>query len=253
MEAFFDVTMITGIIAGVTRVGAFVIASPILKAFPAPGRTAFALAVGFALARPTPPPPTLSGFVVVMATNVGVGIVLGFLTGILFHAFEVAGTIIDMNSGLNASMIFDPLTGQANSVFSRGFNLTAAALWLVMGGDRLAVEALGATVVMLPLDGALSFSAGLTDTAVALVAQMMMAAVQLTIPSLAALMVAEVALGVASRFAPQANVFALGLPAKLIASLATVALVVVAFPGAMETSIADTREIVITTIRGLGG
>jgi flagellar biosynthesis protein FliR len=253
VEAFFDVTMITGIIAAVTRVGAFVIASPILKAFPAPGRTAFALAVGLALARPTPPPPTMSGFIVIMATNVGVGIVLGFLTGILFHAFEVAGTIIDMNSGLNASMIFDPLTGQANSVFSRAFNLTAASLWLVMGGDRLAVEALGATVAMLPLNGALSFSSGLADTAVALVAQMMMAAVQLTIPSLAALMVAEVALGVASRFAPQANIFAIGLPAKLVATLATVFLVVVAFPGAMETSIADTRDIVITTIRGLGG
>jgi flagellar biosynthesis protein FliR len=253
VEAFFDLTAITGIILAVPRVGAFAVASPIFKAFPPTGRSAYALAIGFALARPTPPPPTMSGFVVVMATNVGVGMVLGFLTGILFHAFEVAGSIIDLNSGLNASMIFDPITGQANSVFARSFNLGAVALWLVMGGDRLAVEGLAATVAMIPLDGAISFASGLADTAVTLVAQMLLTAIQLTIPALAALMIAEVALGVASRFAPQANVFALGLPAKLITALATVTLVIVAFPGAMETAIADTRDIVITTIRGLGG
>jgi flagellar biosynthetic protein FliR len=253
VEVLLELPVITGIVLSVTRVGAFVAASPMLRAFPPSGRSAYALAIGLALARPTPPPPTLSGFAVAVAANVGVGIVLGFLTGILFHAFEVAGSVIDLNSGLNASQIFDPITGQANSVFGRAFNLTAIALWLVMGGDRLAVEALAATVAMLPLDGAISFAPGLVDTAVALVAQMLLSAVQLTIPSLAALMVAEVALGVASRFAPQANVFALGLPAKLIAAMATVTLVIVAFPGAMMSSMDDTRQIVITTIRGLGG
>jgi flagellar biosynthesis protein FliR len=253
VEIPLDAAVMTGIVLAVTRVGAFVIASPILKSFPPTGRSAYALAIGFALARPTPPPPTLSGFVVVVAANVGIGVVLGFLTGILFHAFEVAGSIIDMNSGLNASMIFDPLTGQAVSVFGRAFNLVAVALWLVMGGDRLAVEALAATVVMLPLDGAISFASGLANTAVTLVAQMLLSAVQLTIPSLGALMVAEVALGVASRFAPQANIFAIGLPAKLIAALATVGLVVAAFPSNMSTSMDVTREIVVTTIRGLGG
>ena len=253
MEAVIDVAGMTGIVLAITRVGAFAVASPVLKAFPATGRSAFALAVGLALARPTPMPSSLSGFVVVMATNIGVGIVLGFLTGILLHAFEVAGSIIDLNSGLNASQIFDPLTGQSVSVFGRAFNLTAMVLWLVMGGDRLAVEALAATVEILPLDGALSFSPGLAETAVTLVAQMLLAAVQLTIPALAALMVVEVALGVAARFAPQANVFALGLPAKLAAALATVALVVVAFPSAIGTSMDATRDIVVTTIRGLGG
>lgn len=253
MEAVIDVAGITGIVLSIIRVGAFAVASPVLKAFPMVGRSAFALGVGLALAEPTPMPSTLSGLVIAMATNIGIGVVLGFLTGILLHAFEVAGSIIDLNSGLNVSQIFDPITGQSVSVFARAFNLGAMALWLVMGGDRLAVEALAATVEILPLDGSLSFAPGLAETAVALVAQMLVAAIQLTIPALAALMVVEVALGVASRFAPQANVFALGLPAKLAAALATVALVVLAFPGAIDTSMDATRDVVVTTIRGLGG
>jgi flagellar biosynthesis protein FliR len=190
---------------------------------------------------------------VAVVTNVGVGIVLGFLTGIVLHAFEVAGSIIDLNSGLSLAQVLDPISGHSVSVFARAFNLTAISLWFVLGGDRLAVEGVAASVAAIPLDGTISLAPGLAETAVTLVAQMLVAAIQLAIPSLAALMVAEVALGVASRFAPQANVFALGLPAKLIAALATTGLVIAGFPSAVHGSMDTTREIVVTTIRGLGG
>ena len=253
MDIVIDLAGITGIVLSIIRVGAFAASSPVLRAFPAIARTAFALGVGLALSVPTNMPATLSGLFVAVATNVGVGIVLGYLTGVILHAFQVAGSVIDLNAGLNASQIFDPINGEAVSVYGRAFNLAAMALWLVMGGDRLAVEGLAATVQMIPLDGTLSFSAGLVETASALVVQMLLTAIQLTIPTLAALMLVEVALGIAARFAPQANVFALGLPAKLAAAMATVALVVVGFPGAISTSMDATRDVIVTTIRGLGG
>lgn len=253
MEMIVDPSSMAGLVLAMTRVGAFAAASPILKPFPMPGRIAFTLAIGWFLSAPALEEPTMSAFVVAIAANVGIGIVLGFLTGILIHAFEVAGSVLDFTSGLNASQIFDPLSGQSVAVFGRMFNLLAITLWMVMGGDRLAVEGLAATVATIPLDGAISFSSGLVETAIALVATMLLAAIQLTIPAFAALMVAEVALGVASRFAPQANVFALGLPLKLIAALSTVGLVIGGFPSAISGSLDATRETIITTIRGLGG
>lgn len=253
MDVVIDLAWVTGLVLSIIRVGAFVAASPVFKPFPTVARTGFAVGVGLALSRPTPMPDALSGLVVSVATNIGVGIVLGFLTGVLLHAFQVAGAIIDLNSGLNVSQVFDPLTGESVSVFGRAFNLAAIALWMVMGGDRLAVEGLAATVEMIPLDGTLSFAPGIAETAVTLVVQMLLTAIQLTIPTLAALMVVEVALGIAARFAPQANVFALGLPAKLAAAIATVALVVAGFPGAISTSLDATQDVIVTTIRGLGG
>jgi flagellar biosynthetic protein FliR len=72
-------------------------------------------------------------------------------------------------------------------------------------------------------------------------------------PALAGLFVAEVVFGVAARFAPQANVFAIGLSAKLVAALATVGLVFAAFPEAVSASLDSTRGLVVDTIRGLGG
>jgi len=253
MEITVTTAQVLGIVLSMARMGAFAQASPITRALPATGRTAFTLALGWALATPALDNPTLSGMIVAIATNVGVGVTLGFLTGILMYAFEMAGSVMDLSSGLSASRLFDPLTGHSSAVFGRAFHLISVALWLVIGGDRLAIQGLAATIEMIPLDGSLSLSPGLAQTAISLSAQMLLVAIQVTIPAFAALMISEVAMGVASRFAPQANVFALGLPLKLLAALATVGLVVAGFPGAVSGAMDSARDVIVTTIRGLGG
>ena len=112
---------------------------------------------------------------------------------------------------------------------------------------------MAATVELLPLDGTISLANGLAQVAVDLVAVMLVSAVQLALPALAALFLAEVGFGLASRVAPQANVFALGIPFKLTAALLSVGLVVAGFPSLVSSSIADSRDIIVTTIRGMGG
>ena len=195
----------------------------------------------------------MSGLIASVAVNIGIGWMIGFLTGILIKAFETAGALVDLAGGLNASQVFDPLTGTQNAVLAKLFNLTAIALWFVLGGDRLMVEGLAATVKAIPLDGLIRLSDGLLPLAVNLVGSMLQAAVELGLPALAALFVAEVTFGLAAKFAPQANVFAIGLPVKLVAALATVGFVVAGFPSAVSVSIDSIREITITAIKGLGG
>jgi flagellar biosynthetic protein FliR len=248
-----DLPDIFGLVFAMSRVGAFAAASPVTRSLPVPGRLAFTLAIGLALAHPISVPAVNSALIAGSFINVGIGLVLGFLTGILINAFRSAGALVDLTSALNSSQIFDPTTGNQNTVFDRGFHMTALVLWFVMGGDRLAIEGLAATIELIPLDGTISLAPGLADVAVDLVAMMLLAAVQLALPALAALFLAEVGFGLASRFAPSANVFALGIPFKLVAALLSVGLVLAGFPDAVASSIADTRDVVITTIRGLGG
>ncbi len=252
MELILDPAAMSGYVVAMTRVGAFALSSPFFKSFPRTGRFAFTVAVGLALAEPFGPAASTSRLVAAMAMNFGIGLVLGFLTGIILHAFEVAGALIDIMSGLNVSQVFDPLTGNQNAVMARAFNLTAITIWLSIGGHRLAVESLAATVRLIPLDGTIRLSSSLAEVATDLVATMLRAAVELGLPSIAALFVAEVAFGLAAKFAPQANVFAVGLPAKLVAALASVGLVFAGFPQAVSASLDSTRELVVTTMRGLG-
>lgn len=253
MDLTFQLPDVFGLVFSMSRVGAFAASSPVTRVLPVPGRLAFTIAIGLALAEPVTVPATNSALIAGSFINVGVGLVLGFLTGILINAFRSAGALIDLTSALNSSQIFDPTTGNQNTVFDRGFHMTALVLWFVMGGDRLAIEGIAATVRLIPLGGTISLAPGLADVAVDLVALMLVSAVQMALPALAALFMAEVGFGLASRFAPQANVFALGIPFKLLAALLSVGLVVAGFPSVVSSSIADTRDVVITAIRGMGG
>jgi flagellar biosynthetic protein FliR len=251
-ELTFDPMALAGYALAMARVGAFAASSPFIKAFPRTGRYAFTLAVGMSLKQPLPPTTGVSQLVAWAGVNIAIGLILGFLTGILLHAFEVAGALIDIMSGLNVSQVFDPLTGNHNAVMAKAFNMTAVSIWLILGGHRLAVESLAATVRLIPLDGSIRLSSSLAEVATELVAAMLRAAIELGLPSIAALFVAEVAFGLAAKFAPQANVFAIGLPAKLVAALASVGLVFAGFPTAVSASIESTRDLVVTTMRGLG-
>jgi flagellar biosynthetic protein FliR len=154
-----------------------------------------------------------------------VGMVLGILTGFLFHLFAIAGDIIDVQSGLANSALFDPVSGHNSAVFARMFSMTSLTVFFVIGGDRLVISGLAHSVEAIPLDGRVHLDAGLGDLMVPLVTKIVVAGIELALPCVAALFVADVVLGLANRFAPQINVFLVGLPVKLLISFATVGLV----------------------------
>ncbi len=231
LDLSVDAAWAAGLLLAIIRIAAFVAASPLYARFvPMPGRVALALVLGFFFASPLERALDLGGLLQAAVVNAVAGVALGFLTGLIFHLFAVAGSLVDFTSGLSASAIIDPVTGSQSAVFSRIFHLTAVALFFAIGGDRLVISGLAASFAAVPVDGSVSLQAGLADAAVALVVQMVLAAVELAIPALAALFVAEVLLGIAARFAPQTNVFLLGLPAKVLGALLTVSLVLLLTP-----------------------
>ena len=68
-----------------------------------------------------------------------------------------------------------------------------------------------------------------------------------------ALFAAEVVLGIAARFAPQANVFLVGLPLKIITALSTVWLVVLLFPETFTGTLQVIERSFVDVISAFGG
>jgi flagellar biosynthetic protein FliR len=226
MEIELTAASIAGFVFAVTRVAAFVVASPIFsRSLPRTGRYAMALAVGLFLTEPIDGQLTIPTVITGMATNLAVGLVLGLLTGFLFHLFPIAGDLIDVQSGLANSALFDPVTGHNSAVFARLFSMTSLTVFFVIGGDRLVVSGLARSVDAIPLDGRVRLSDGLGDLILPLVAKIIVAGIELALPAVAALFVADAVLGLANRFAPQTNVFILGMPIKLLITFATLGVV----------------------------
>lgn len=251
MDLALDAEWAAGLLLAITRVAAFVVATPLLpRSIPMVGRAGVVIVLGFGLAAPTPDlglAALLAGAVV----NVGVGLVLGYLTGVVLHLFTVAGDALDVTSGLSVAAVFDPLTGDRGAVLGRLLPLAAVTIFLAVGGLGALVQGLGASVAVIPLDGAIRLDPGLIDVAVGVTGRLLVAGVELALPGVAALFLSEVVLGLASRFAPQANVLMLGLPLKVLVLLTTVPLVVLLFPEAMAGMMELIERTFVDAIGGL--
>ena len=159
--------------------------------------------------------------------------------------------MIDFTSSLAAASIFDPLTNAQVTVFGRFFNVMATVLFFILGGDRLLVSGLGVSFDAVGITGSISLSGGLAETAVTLMGRMMIAAIELAMPALAALFIAEIVLGIAARFAPQSNVFLIGLPVKLFAAFASISAVLLLVPETMSGVLDIVQDTFRTTLLGM--
>ena len=164
----FEAEIVAGLLFAVARVAGLVVGAPQLaRRIPAVGKTALALAVGWFLATPvTESSLTLAGMMSGIVVNLVVGIILGFISMLIFQVFSTAGGIIDLSSGLGISSVFDPASGSRVTVFERFFDLTALTLFFVLGGPRLLIAGLSATIEAVPLDGNIAIQANLADVAV---------------------------------------------------------------------------------------
>ncbi len=254
VELPVDTAWAVGFVLAMSRVAAFALTSPFLgSTIPVAARLAFASAVGLAATQPVPGVVELGDLLVAGMVNVTVGAVLGYVTGVVVYLFSTAGGIVDWVSGLAVSAVFDPLQGDQSGIFARMFHLVAVTMFVAAGGLGLLVTGLVGSTWIVPLDAAVTLQPGLTGYVVDLVAGVVRSGLELALPVIGVLIMVELALGLASRFAPQANVFLLGLPAKLLTSLTVVASSWVLFPDAMagvESTVARGFEV---GLRGLGG
>jgi flagellar biosynthetic protein FliR len=238
MNVAIDPTWATGLLLALSRTAGFAAASPVFaRALPPMGRVLFAMAAALFLAEPVPATPSLGALVSWSLLNVGVGLVLAFVSGLILYLFDVAGEVLDVSSGLGAAQLIDPLTRTDMGPFTRLFRMTAFALFLTLGGDRFVVQALSRSTEAVPLAGGMRLPPGVGDSLLDSMGALMLAGIELVAPALAALVLAEVALGLTARFVPSVNVFLLGLPGKLLLTFAVVGAVIALFPGAVHAAI----------------
>lgn len=235
MDITIDAAWVGGMLLALVRVTAFIMASPIYaKAMPVLGRMALAIVLGFFFAEPVAVVGDVAALLSAVVMNLVLGISLGYLTGLIFNLFSIAGGLVDFTSTLSSASIFDPTQGSQAAVFQRLFNVGAIALFFAIGGDRLIVQGIGTSFDAVGPEGTLDVSSGLAQFALDLVGRLMVAAVELAMPAIATLFVVELVLGLAARFAPQANIFLIGLPTKILAALSSVGAVVLLMPETMD-------------------
>jgi flagellar biosynthesis protein FliR len=160
------------------------------------------------------PPAQTAPLVSALVIQVVIGAALGFLTRLLFTAIEAAGSLIDVGANFSLAAAYDPMAGASNGAFGRFYSLLCTTLIFATNVHLLIFAGFLRTFSAVPLDAGVSLSR-LDRVITSGVSEMFVAALQIAGPLLVVLFVADLALGLLNRIAPQLNAFAMSFPLKI--------------------------------------
>lgn len=156
-------------------------------------------------------------------TELVVGLAIGIAAAATVAAAEFAGELLAIEIGLSGAALFDPLTQQPTQPLGQFMQLAAVVLLLVGNGHVVMLEALGASLHAIPAGTVPNLTAGLRPI-VQLGSGVFEVGLRVAAPVIAAVMLANVALGMLSRAAPALNVMAVAFPLQIGVGLLSLSL-----------------------------
>lgn len=210
------------------RIMALVASSPLLGArgIPAQVKVGVAVMLTLVIAPMLPPMPTVDPTspqgLLILIQQLIIGYSMGLTMRLAFSAMEMAGHIAGLQMGLGFATFFDPQNSAQVPLLGQFLGVMAMLLFLALNGHLLVIAALVESFNTLPV--------GLPEAAKSWKALALAGGniftwgLLLSMPVLAALMLANIALAVLTRAAPQLNIFAVGFPVTLAIGFIVLAL-----------------------------
>ena len=194
---------------------------------PMPGRLGiglFATLVLFPVGGPYEAPANVGPLEV--AAELMVGLLAGFAITLIFGSIQFMAGLIGVNSGFSFAQTLNPMFeggGGAGGVVETFIMAFALLVFVQINGHHLFLIGLKELFEVVPA-GEVTRIPGSLDTLIALSSGLFSAGLKLALPVMAALLLADLALGLLARVAPQFNLFALEMPAKMMLGLTALAL-----------------------------
>ena len=199
------------------RVGGLVLVAPLFgsKTLPVPMRTALVILLT-ALLQPlalshTSSVPRLTPETVVSETLVGFA--LGFGAAMLVGAANLAGDLMGMQVGLSGAAVLDPINNSSENVLGVFSAMFATTLLLAVDAHLVMIDALAKSTQVAPIGGGLH-TFGLYKM-VSSASMLFGLGLQFAAPVVAAVLVANTALAILSRAAPQLNILSIAFPVQI--------------------------------------
>ena len=217
---------------GLMRIGPIVSMAPFLGAkLPAPVKVGLAIALTVIL---------LPMMITTMTAPIGldtydmigygmkeflIGIILGTIVGMPFYIAQSSGVLIDFLRGSSSLMIQDPVMQSQVSSIGMLYNYVFIVIFFQIGGPFIFFNAVLRSYSIMPVDAFFNasfftLSQPFWQMIIGLLTKFLSLAIQLAAPSIVAVLMAEMFLGIANRLAPQVQIAFLGMSIKSFLGIA---------------------------------
>ena len=152
-----------------------------------------------------------------------IGLLMGFILRLVFSALTIAGENIAVTMGLGFAQITDPVNGVTVPIISQFLTISATLIFLALDGHLALINMMFDSFAYIPVGYVFDYQVALWDV-VSWGANMFAGALMVAIPAVTALLIANSALALMTRAAPQLNIFSVGFPITIMFGLAVIAL-----------------------------
>ncbi len=209
-----------------TRLGAAMLAAPIFGASSVPMTVRVsatgALAIFLSVWMPeiaTPPALFSLEGMLAIAGEVVIGLAMGFILQLAFAAPTVAAELIGGGMGMSMAVSPDAMGGGTTTSFGQYFIIVLTLIFLATGAHLHWIALVTESYKAFP-PGETWLGADRFATIAGFASYMFETALRIALPVTLILLLVQVLTGILSRSAPSLNLFALGLPASVLAGLA---------------------------------
>jgi len=190
------------------------------------------------------------GFLLLLAGEAIIGVIMGFFVTMIFAAFSTAGQFFSLPMGFSAAETLDPLSQTENPLMGQYLNLVAMMVFLSMNGFReLFLGGFWRSVQSINIA---SLAAGREEVAGMLLSglsRLFLDAMIISLPILGTLFLTTLATGLISKAAPQINILTEGFPISITVAfvliLATLPFMVEAFSRVIDAGFASIESLYI--------
>jgi flagellar biosynthetic protein FliR len=161
-------------------------------------------------------PPDLVHYVLLLAGEILIGIIIGFFLVVVYSCFQFAGELFSFQMGISASEVFDPLAQIELPIIGQFFNLVGLLVFLAIGGlDKFMLRGVVGSFDALRAIDIVAGKDHVFTTFMMSLGKLFEQSLAISFPILGTLLIISVMMGLFSKAAPQMNLLLMGFPVTI--------------------------------------
>jgi len=164
-------------------------------------------------------------FFVVAIKELLVGFIIGFVIQMFMSIIQVSGEMIDMQLGVSMSKVYDPSSNISMPLSASYINIMFILIFFAANGHLTLIQIFTKLCTILPYGDQFS-GVAVFQNLVSMFSLILIYAVKISLPILAAEFITEIAVGLVMRAVPQIDVFTVSIQLKVIIGFAVILIMV---------------------------
>ena len=164
------------------------------------------------------PPQSMYELIAAVVREALAGVLIGSMVSLAMHGIQMAGSLMDLSSGLASGQVMNPLNGVQTTLLSQFKSMMGMVVFLSVNAHHVMIRAFVDSYHVLP-----TFTQ-VQGSFLAALGQISILSLQIAAPVMACGFLVDAALALLSRAVPQMPAMMVGMPAKIGVGLVAVAI-----------------------------